>query len=67
VLDTSVLGDVEDVNPVINPRSFVASTASRIVEAVAAMDGQMLQCVWQELDYKFDICHVTKGGYVKHL
>jgi len=39
----------------------------RIVEAVAAIYGQILQRVWQELDYKIDICHVTKGGYIDHL
>jgi hypothetical protein len=39
----------------------------RIVEAVAAIDFQMLQRVWQELDYRIDICRVTKGGYIQHL
>jgi hypothetical protein len=39
----------------------------RIVEAVAAIDCQMLQRVWQELDYRIDICHVTKGGHIDHL
>jgi hypothetical protein len=39
----------------------------RIVEAVAAIDHQMLQRVWQELDYSIDICHVTKGGHIEHL
>ena len=23
--------------------------------------------VWQELDYRIDICRVTKGGYIEHL
>jgi hypothetical protein len=39
----------------------------RIVEAVAAIDRQMLQRVWQELDYRIYICLVTKGGHVEHL
>jgi hypothetical protein len=39
----------------------------RIVEAVAAIDRQMLQCVWQELDYRIDICCVTKGEHIEHL
>jgi hypothetical protein len=39
----------------------------RIVEAVAAIDRQMLQCVWQELDYRIDIFRVTKGGHIEHL
>jgi hypothetical protein len=39
----------------------------RIAEAVAAIDGQMLQSAWQELDYKIDICCVTKGGHIEQL
>jgi hypothetical protein len=39
----------------------------RIVEAVAAIDRRMLQRVWQELDYRIDICRVTKGGHIEHL
>ena len=23
--------------------------------------------VWRELDYRIDICRVTKGGHIKHL
>jgi hypothetical protein len=34
----------------------------RIVEAVAAIDGQMLQ-----RDYRIDICCVTKDGHIEHL
>jgi hypothetical protein len=33
----------------------------RFVEAFATIDGQMLQRVWQELEYRIDICRVTKG------
>jgi hypothetical protein len=39
----------------------------RIVEAVADIDRQMLQRVWQELDYEIDICRVTKGGHIEQL
>ena len=39
----------------------------RIVEAVAAIDRQMLQRVSQELDYRIDICHITKGAHIEHL
>jgi hypothetical protein len=39
----------------------------RIVGAVAAIDSQMLQRVWQELDYRIYICRVTKGGHIEHL
>jgi hypothetical protein len=37
------------------------------VEVVAAIDRQMLQRVWPELDYRIDIFHVTKGGHIEHL
>jgi hypothetical protein len=37
------------------------------VEAVAAIDRQMLQHVWQELDYRTDICCITNGGHIEHL
>jgi hypothetical protein len=37
------------------------------VEAVAAIDHQMLQRVWQELDYRIYICRVTKGGHIEQL
>jgi hypothetical protein len=39
----------------------------RFVGAVAAIDRYMLQRVWQELDYKIDICRVTKSGHIEHL
>jgi hypothetical protein len=37
------------------------------MEAVAAIDRQMLQRVWQELDYRIDVCRVTKSGLIEHL
>jgi hypothetical protein len=39
----------------------------RIVEAVASVDRQMLQSVWQELDYRIDIYRVTVGGHIDDL
>jgi hypothetical protein len=39
----------------------------RILEAVTAIDREVLQCVWQELDYGIDVCRVTNGGYIEHL
>jgi hypothetical protein len=39
----------------------------RIVEAVATIDRQMLQRVWQELDYRIDICRVTKSRQIENL
>jgi len=27
----------------------------------------MLQTVWNELDYRFDVCRITKGALIEHL
>jgi hypothetical protein len=51
VLDTSTLGDAADINPVIK---FLPQTLH-------------VQRVWQELDYRIDICRVTKGRHIEHL
>jgi hypothetical protein len=39
----------------------------RITEAVAAVTCDMLRRVWEELDYQFDICHVTRGAHIECL
>jgi hypothetical protein len=39
----------------------------RFVEAVPAIDRQMLQRVRHELDYMIGICRVTKGGHIERL
>jgi hypothetical protein len=35
---------------------YLPQLRQKIVEAVAAIDHQMLQRVWQELDYRIDNC-----------
>jgi hypothetical protein len=37
----------------------------RITEAVAAVTCDMLRRVWEELDYRFDICRVTRGAHIE--
>jgi len=39
----------------------------RITAAVASVDEDMLRSVWTELDYRIDICCVTKGSHTEHL
>jgi hypothetical protein len=39
----------------------------RITEAVAAVTCDMLRRVWEELDYRFDICRVTRGTHIECL
>jgi hypothetical protein len=39
----------------------------RIMDIVDTIDVDMLQCVWQELDYRIDVCRVTRGRHMEHL
>ena len=40
---------------------------ARITEAVATIDNAMLGRVWQEFDYRLDVCRVTSGAHIEHL
>jgi len=35
--------------------------------AVETITADMLQTVWNELDYRVDVCGNTKGAYIEHL
>jgi predicted protein tyrosine phosphatase len=39
----------------------------RITTATAGVDEDMLTRVWQEFDYRVDICRVTKGAHIEQL
>ena len=40
---------------------------NRITAAVALVDRDMLTRVWNGMDYRIDVCRVTKGGHIEHL
>jgi hypothetical protein len=46
---------------------FCDVNALDITAAVASVDEVMLRSVWTELDYRIDICCVTKGSHIEHL
>jgi len=35
-----------------------------VIETVAS---DMLQTVWNKLDYRVDVCRITKGAHIEHL
>ena len=39
----------------------------RIRTAIETITADMLQTVWNELDYRVDVCRITKGAYIEHL
>jgi len=34
---------------------------------VALVDRDMLTRVWNEMDYRIDVCRITKGGHIEHV
>ena len=39
----------------------------RIIAAIWEIDVHMLKQVWAEVEYRLDVCQVTKGGHTEHL
>jgi hypothetical protein len=40
---------------------------ARIIAAVKNIDAPILTRVWQELEYRIDVCRVTRGAHIEHL
>ena len=34
---------------------------------IETITADMLQTVWNELDYRVDVCRITKGAHIEHL
>jgi len=39
----------------------------RIRTAIQTITADMLQTVWNELDYRVDVCRITKGAHIERL
>ena len=39
----------------------------RIRTTIEAITADMLQTVWNELDYRVDVCRITKDANIEHL
>jgi len=48
------------------PRDL-ADLKAQIIAAVKNIDAPMLTRVWQELEYRIDVCRVTRGAHIEHL
>jgi hypothetical protein len=48
------------------PRDF-AELKARIIAAVKNVDAPMLTRVWQEFEYRINVCRVTRGAHIKLL
>jgi hypothetical protein len=65
--DYFLWGNVKDKVFVLPLPASIPDLQSRITATVEIMTPDMPIKVWQELDYRLDVCHVTKGAYIKHL
>ena len=39
----------------------------RVRTAIETITADMLQTVWNELDYRVDVCRITKGAHIEHM
>jgi len=46
---------------------YLADLKPRIIAAVKNINAPMLTRVWQELEYRIDVCRVTRGAHIEHL
>jgi hypothetical protein len=54
----------------IKPALIVANLMdlrNHITAAVALVNHDMLTRVWDEMDYRRDVCRISKGGHIEHL
>jgi hypothetical protein len=45
----------------------LAALKTRIITAMKNIDAPLLTRVWQELEYRIDVCRVTRGAHIEHL
>jgi len=45
----------------------LADLKARIIAAVKHIDAPMLKRVWQELEYRIEVCRVTRDAHIEHL
>jgi hypothetical protein len=48
------------------PRDL-ADLKARIIAAVKNIDAPLLTRVWQEFEYRIDVCRVTRGAHIEPL
>ena len=48
----------------VKDQVYVPSSA---ISAIQTITADMLQTVWNELDYRVDVCRITKCAHVEHL
>jgi hypothetical protein len=61
-LDFFLWGFIKDRVLVPTLPANVVELQTLIIAAVAEVTSDMLCSVWQEIDYRWDVCHITNGS-----
>ena len=65
--DFFLWGFVKDTVFVSPVHSNLQELRDRITAAVVLIDRDMLTRVWNELDYRLDVCYISQGRNIEHL
>ena len=65
--DFFVLGYVKDQIYVPPLPAGIPELKVRIRTAIETITADILQTVWNELDYRVDVYRITKGAHIEHL
>jgi len=65
--DFFLLGYAKDQVYVPPPPASIPELKVRIRTTIETITADMLQTVWNELDYRVDVCRITKGAHIEHL
>jgi hypothetical protein len=55
------------IKNICNKKTEWSVPKARIIAAVKNIDAPMLTRVWQELEYRIEVCRVTRGAHIEHL
>ena len=65
--DFFLWGYVKEQVYVPPPPASITELKVRIRTVFETITADMLQTVWDELDYRADVCRITKGSHIEHL
>jgi hypothetical protein len=65
--DFPLWGYVKDQVSVPSLPASIPELKVRIRTAIETITADMLQTVWNELDYRVDVCRITKVSHIEHL
>jgi hypothetical protein len=63
-MDQEILKDFFYVSPL---SASIPELKIRIRTAIKTITPDMLQTVWNKLDYRVDVCRITKSTHIEHL